>query len=236
MPELKQTNDAELQKSSVKETSHQLPESDTDPFLGNQTTNTGVHWLNESQENEAKILQNAVDAAANHSGDVNTSPRKLTASQIEERLVSDQTTNELYMPLSCTIVLKRNKEMLYVPLDFENGITIDALVKSKVYVSAIAWIEMDRIKQQNHVSIFKIDHPPDFQIHVANGLLERLIALAAFNFDIRDHTFAEHLVVMNNLTGLNIGLHFMRHNSVVDDTTRGAATEKSAKPQAVFFS
>ena len=49
-------------------------------------------------------------------GDDNLSPPEITTSQIEEQLVSDDVTNELYMPLSSTIVLKRNKKMLYVPL------------------------------------------------------------------------------------------------------------------------
>ena len=51
------------------------------------------------------------------------------------------------MPLTSTIVLKRKKQMLYVPLDFENGFTKDALVDSGGYVSAIAQKEIDRIKQ-----------------------------------------------------------------------------------------
>ena len=72
------------------------------------------------------------------SGDDSLSPPAITISQIEERLVRDDSTNELYMPLSSTIVLKRKKEMLYVPLDFENGLTMDALVDSGAYVSAIA--------------------------------------------------------------------------------------------------
>ena len=38
--------------------------------------------------------------------------------------------------------------MLYAPLDFENGLQIDALVESGTYVSAIAQTELDRIKQQ----------------------------------------------------------------------------------------
>ena len=59
-----------------------------------------------------------------------------------------------------------------------------------------------------------------------------------------DHIFAEHFVVMKNLTGPIIGLHFMRHNSVVIDTTLGlihfphlamqvksASNQTSAKPQ-----
>ena len=72
------------------------------------------------------------------STDNNISPPPITISKLEERLVRDDSTNEVYMPLSSTIVLKRKKEMLYVPLDFENGLTIDALVDSGAYVSAIA--------------------------------------------------------------------------------------------------
>ena len=107
------------------------------------------------------------------SGDDNISPRAITISQTEERLVRDDSTNELYMPLSSTNVLKRKKEMLYVPLDFENGSTIDALVDSGAYVSALAQKEFDRIKQQSPSNILKIDDPPNFQNQVANGQLEK---------------------------------------------------------------
>ena len=74
----------------------------------------------------------------------------------------DHITNELYMLLSSTIVLKRKKEILYVPLDFKNGLTIDALVDSGAYVSAIAQKELDRIKQESPSYILKIDGPPNF--------------------------------------------------------------------------
>ena len=154
-------------------------------------------------------------------GDDNLSPPEITTSQIEERLVKDDITNELYMPLSSTIVSKRKKEMLYVPLDFENGSTIDAFVDSGAYVSAIAQKEMDRIKQQAPSNILKINDPPNFQIQVANGQLEKPTATATLKFDIGDHIFAEHFVVMKNLTGPINGLHFMKHNSVVFDTTHG---------------
>ena len=82
------------------------------------------------------------------------------------------------MPLSSTIVLKRKKEMLYVPLDFENGLTIDTLVDSGAYVSAIAQKEHDRIKQQSPSKILKFDDLPNFQIQVANGQLEKPTAIA----------------------------------------------------------
>ena len=74
----------------------------------------------------------------------------------------DDITNELYLPLSSTIVLKRKKEMLHVPLDFKNSLTIDALVDSGAYVSAIAQKELDRIRQQAPSNILKIDDPPNF--------------------------------------------------------------------------
>ena len=175
-------------------------------------------------------------------------PPEITASQIQKQLVRDDITNELYMPLSSTIVLKRKKEMLYVPLDFENGLTIDALLDSGAYVSAIAQKELDRIKQQAPSNILKIDDPPNFQIQVANGQLEKPTATDTLKFYIGDHIFAEHFVVMKNLTGPIIGLHSMKHNSVVIDTTHGlihfpnltmqvksASSQASAKPQPVLF-
>ena len=138
--------------------------------------------------------------------------------------------------------------MLYVPLDFENGLPIDALFDSGAYVSAIAQKELNRIKQQSPSNILKIDDPPNFQIQVANGQLEKPTATATLKFDIGDHIFAEHIIVMKNLTGPINGLHFIRHNSVVIDTTDGlihfphltmqvksALSQTSVKPQAVLI-
>ena len=115
-------------------------------------------------------------------------------------------------------------------------------------MNAIAQTELDRIKQQAPGNIFRIDDPPNFQIQVANGKLEKPISTATLKFDIGDNTFPEKFVVMKNLTRPIIGLHFMRHNSAVIDTTldpihfphltipaKNAATEASAKPQPVFI-
>ena len=138
--------------------------------------------------------------------------------------------------------------MLYVPLDFKNGLTIDALVDSGAYVSAVAQKELERIKQQAPSNILKNDEPPNFQIQVANGQLEKPTALATFKFDVGDHIFAEQFVVMENLTAPITGLQFMKHNSVVIDTTHGlmhfphltmevksALSQTSAKPQPVLI-
>ena len=59
----------------------------------------------------------------------------------------DEQTNELYLPFTSTVVLKRKKEMLYVPLDFENNPTVDNLVHSKSCGSAIAQNDLHTLKQ-----------------------------------------------------------------------------------------
>ena len=231
----------------MKETLPQVSVSSTEPLPGNQTRSELVPSLNDAKKPNSEIQRNENDMMTCDNGDDNISPPVITISQIEERLVREETTNELYVPLSSTIVLKRKKEMLYVPLDFGNGLTIDALVDLGDYVSAIAQNELDRIKQQSPSNILKSDDPPNFQIQVANGQLEKPRATTTLKFDIGDHILAEHFVVMKNLTGPIIGLHFIRHNSVVIDTTHGlihfphltmpvksALTQTCSKPQAVL--
>ena len=111
--------------------------------------------------------------------------------------------------------------MLYVPLDFDENLTVDALVDSGAFVSAIAHVDSKTIKQKAPNNILKIDDPPNFQIQVANGQIEKPMSTATLKFEIGDNSFAEHFVVMKKLTGPIIGLHFMRNNSVVIDTTHG---------------
>ena len=137
---------------------------------------------------------------------------------------------------------------MYVPLNFENDLTIDAHVDSRAFASALAQSEMDRIKQQASASIFEVDDPPKFQIQVANYQLEKPVRTAALKFDIADHTSAEYFLVMRNLTEPIIGLHYMGHKSVINGTTHGliffphlamrvksSVSKLSAKPQIVLF-
>ena len=138
--------------------------------------------------------------------------------------------------------------MLHIPLDFENNSTTDALVDSGAYVSAIAQKEFDIIKQQAPSRIFIVDDPPNFQIQVVNGQLEKPKATATLKFDIRNHISAEKFVVMKKLTGPITRLHFMGHNNVVIDNTQGlilfphltiqaksSSSRTSVKPQVVLF-
>ena len=87
----------------------------------------------------------------------------------EQGLVEDEQTNEVYLPITSTVVLKRKQEMLNVPLDFENILTVDALVDSGAFASAIAKNDLDTIKQKAPNNFPKIDNPPNFRIQVANG-------------------------------------------------------------------
>ena len=248
MPESKQKSDVESQTLPMKDTSSQVSVSSTEPLLGNQTRSALVPSLIDSEKPNTEIQRNEIKMTTYHNEDDNISLPVITISQIEERLVRDKITNELYMPLSSTIFLKRKKEMLYVPLDFKNDLTVDALVDSGAYVSAIVQKGPDRIKQQSPSNILKTDDPPNFQIQVANGHLGKPKATTTLKFDIGNHNFPELFVVMKNLTGPIIGLRFIRHNSVVIDTTHGlihfpplttqvksALTQTSAKPQAVLI-
>ena len=90
----------------MKETSPQVSESSTEPFLENQTGNTPVQSFIDSKKNQSEIQRNELNMTANDNGDDNLSPPKLTNSQIEGQLVRDDITNELFLPLSSRIVLK----------------------------------------------------------------------------------------------------------------------------------
>ena len=74
----------------------------------------------------------------------------------------DEHTNEVYLPLTSTVVLKRKQELLYMPLNFEKNLTVDALVDSGAFVSAIAQDDLDTIKEKAPNNILKIGDPPNF--------------------------------------------------------------------------
>ena len=188
---------------------------------GNQTGNEPVPFLDCSKNSSTNAQNTEPHVMTTHKGDTATSPLTIATPLIEEGLVRDEQTSEIYLPLMSTVVLKRKQEMLYVPLDFENNLTVDALVDSGAFVSAIAQDDLETIKQKAPNNILKIDDPPNFRIQVANGQLEKPLSTATLKFEIGDNCFAEHFVVMKKLTGPIIGLHFMRNNSVVIDTTHG---------------
>ena len=77
--------------------------------------------------------------------------------------------------------------MLYVPPDFEYNLTVDALVDSGAFFSAIAQNDLDTIKQKAPNNIHKINDPPNFQIQIANGQLEKPLSTATLKIKIGDN-------------------------------------------------
>ena len=193
----------------------------TEQSPGNKTGNEPVSSLSCSKDFPANIQNSEQHTTTTPNKEMTTLPLNTATPLIEEGLMRDDQTNELYLPLTSTVVLKRKQEMLYVPLDFENNHTVDALVDSGAFVSAIAQDDLETIKQNASNNILKLDDPPNFQKQVAIGQLEKPLSTATLKFEIGDNSFAEHFVVMKKLTGPIIGLHFMRNNSVVIDTTHG---------------
>ena len=118
---------------------------------------------------------------------------------------------------------------------------------SGAFVSTIAQDDLETIKQKAPNNILKIDDPPNFKIQVANGQLEKPLSTATLKFQIGENSVAKHFVVMKKVAGPIFGLHFMRNNSVVIDTTHGlihfphltmqvktASSETTTKPQPVI--
>ena len=90
-------------------------------------------------KNSSTNTQNTEQHVVNTPNGLSTTPPLTTSTPlIEEGLVRDEQTNEAYLTLTSTVVLKRKQKMLYVPLDFEKNLTVDSLVDSGAFVSAIA--------------------------------------------------------------------------------------------------
>ena len=118
----------------------------TEQPSGNHTGIEPVSILDCSKKYSTNTQNTEQHVVNTPNGDTTTPPLTTATPLIEEGLVRDEQTNEVYLALTSTVVLKRKQEMLYVPLDFENNLTVDALVDSGSFVSAIA---QDDWKQSN---------------------------------------------------------------------------------------
>ena len=210
------------QTSSPKRTQPQKYVVATAQSPGNQTGNEPVPLVNCSKNRPTDIQKSEQHITTTLTGDTTTPPLTTATPLIEEGLVPNEQTNEIFLPLTSTVALKRKQDMLYLPLDFKINLAVDALVVSGAYVSVIA--QNKTIKQKAPHNILSIDDPPNFRIEVANGQLEKQLAATILETEIGESIVAEHFVVMNNIIGPIIGLHFMRNNSVVIDTTHGLIT------------
>ena len=129
---------------------------------GNQTGNEPVSFLNCSKNSSTDIQNTEQHVTTNLNGDTTTPPLTTATPLIGGGLVRDEQTNEIDLPLTSTVVVKRKQQMLHVPLDFENILTVDALVDSRAFVSAITQVDLDTIKQKAPNNILKIDDLPNY--------------------------------------------------------------------------
>ena len=163
--------------------------------------------------------QKNTHARPKRNGNDKSRPLTITSFSLWKKIVKDRNTNVLYPPLSSRIVLKRKMNILFMLLDFENGLIKDSVVDSRAYVSAIIENETDRIRQQTPTIFSKINDLPIFKIRMAGGLLERLLGTDKLETDIGGQSFADHFVILKNLTRPKIQLHSTAHKGVVFDTT-----------------
>ena len=172
---------------------------------GNQTSNEPVPFLNCPKKCPTDIQISEKHITITLTRDITSRPLTTTTPLIQEGLVRDEETNEVYLPLTSTVAPKQKQGMLYVPLDFENNLTVDALVDSGDIVSAIAQNDLDTLKKKAPNNNPKVDDPPNFLVQVANGLIEKVLATTTLKFENGDNSFAEHFVVMKKITGPEIG-------------------------------
>ena len=126
----------------------------TEQSSGKETGNEPVSFPSCSKDPPTNIQNAEQHITTTPDKEITTLPLNTATPLIEEGLIRDDQTNELYLPLTSTVVLKRKQEMLYVPLDFENNHTVDALVDSGAFVSAIAQDDLETIKHRRPQIIF----------------------------------------------------------------------------------
>ena len=84
----------------------------------NQTGNEPIPFLKCSKNCPTDIQNKEQHVMTTFTADTTIPPLTTTTPLVEEGLVTDEQTNEVYLQLTSTIVLERKQELLYVPLDF----------------------------------------------------------------------------------------------------------------------
>ena len=127
---------------------------------------------------------------------------------------------DTYIPLHSTIILKKRRRMLYLPLEF-GEMTMDGLVDSGAFINAMSWSDYNAIKMNNDNCMLKKYPQPPFKIECANAQLEQPIATADIQFKIGTYTFTDTFVVPSKTSFPIVGLNFLRNHQAVIDTANG---------------
>ena len=125
-----------------------------------------------------------------------------------------------YVPLTTNLGLKYKRRMLYFSMDF-GELTLDGLVDTGVFSSAIPEADLRKIRLLAPQSIVKEGPAPNFQISVSNGQLETPKSTVDLKFRVGDIEVHEIFIVMEKLTGPLIGLSFLQRNNTILDMRQG---------------
>ena len=110
--------------------------------------------------------------------------------------------------------------MLYFPMDF-GELNIGGFIDTGALSGTIPEADLRKIRLMAPHTLLNEGPPSEFQIKVANGQLEALIATVELQFEVGDITFREKFIVMTNLTSPFIGLLFLQSNSTILDMRQG---------------
>ena len=150
-------------------------------------------------------------------------PQVALATAVAARFVNTlitRTGEPDYVPLTTNLGLKYKRRMLYFPMDF-GELTLDGLVDTGAFSSAIPEADLRKIRLLAPQSIVKEGPAPNFQIMVANGQLETPKSTVELKFEVGDIEFHEIFIVMEKLTSPLIGLSFLQRNNTILDMRQG---------------
>ena len=147
----------------------------------------------------------------------------LLDNDVFNHLTTDEGNNIMYLNLSTNLTLKKKRHMYYFPMDFEK-LTPDGLIDTGALTSAISEADLNKIKLLSNEAIKDTGPAPNFQIMVANGLLERPIGTVLLEFEVADFQFQENFIVMKTLPNPLIGLCFLQRHNALFDIRQGRIT------------
>ena len=140
------------QDKDYRDNSKQNIDLSTQPPL----TNTEFTIANQIEHNDN--VQNDQPSSPQTKADTHGSTQALIftndfpASLISIKEYVTKKNEETYIPLHSTIILKKKRRMLYLPLEF-GEITMDGLVDSGAFINAMSWSDYNAIKMNSHKRI-----------------------------------------------------------------------------------
>ena len=155
----------------------------------------------------------------------NASPGKqlLLDNDVFSHLTTDEVNNIFSFNLSPNLTLKKKRHMYYFPMDFEK-LTLDGLIDTDAFTSAISEADLNKIKLLSNEAIKDTGPAQNFQIMVANGQIERPIGTVLFEFEVADFQFQENFIIMKTLPNPLIGLCFLQRHNALFDIRQGIIT------------